>query len=267
MSYNFGQFRRVQKADTDYFKTVSPVNKGYIASVDTKSSLSQGIIFVDKRIELDGNNALQAVDNTGLKKKNYFLRFKVKRLLPEELAVVNNTENSTMENEAATQIITIRLVNSSNKDTSEDIAENIQTLTTIKVAPGTGYVTYDLVIAPNGTYNQIQFILNRVLYDYNNYNQKTDGYYGREIEILTEDSELILNEIVNVVDFLDIDEKGQLKQIGVQGPPGLQMCIDGEQIRIGRSGIYEINNGVMVNFIGFIVEPNDKKYFMLDYQY
>ena len=45
------------------------------------------------------------------------------------------------------------------------------------------------------------------------------------------------------------------------------MSIEGELIRVGRSGIYEINNGVSIKYIGFIVEPNDNKYFVLDYQY
>ena len=30
------------------------------------------------------------------------------------------------------------------------------------------------------------------------------------------------------------------------------MCINKEQIRIGKSGIYEINNGIKINFIGFV---------------
>ena len=41
---------------------------------------------------------------------------------------------------------------------------------------------------------------------------------------------------------------------------------NGEPIRIGRSGLYEINNGINTTFIGFIVEA-DEKYFILDYQY
>lgn len=259
MSYNFGQFRRVQKADTDYFKTINSVEQGYIATIEQQSPLSEAVTFIEQVINLDGNNVLQAVDSTGLKKRNYFLRFKVKRIAPGSLDLPGQTDLTNAATAAETQIITIKLVNTL-KET-----DNVQTLTTIKVDPGLGYAIYDIVIAPNGTYNQIQFILNRNLYDYNILDE--NGYSGRKLEIDNSEGALILNEVVNVIDFLDIDNKGQLKQIGVQGPPGLQMCIDGEQIKIGRSGIYEINNGVVVNFIGFIVEPNDKKYFMLDYQY
>ena len=45
------------------------------------------------------------------------------------------------------------------------------------------------------------------------------------------------------------------------------MCINGEEIKVGRSGLYEILNGYKISFIGFIVEPDDNKYFILDYQY
>mgnify|MGYP003502317925 CR=1 FL=1 len=98
---------------------------------------------------------------------------------------------------------------------------------------------------------------------YDETNKETNGRILR--------AEIVLfAEINNVIDVLNpaIENKGRLKQIGVQSAPGLQMCIDGEQIRVGRSGIYEINNGVNVQFLGFIIEPdNDGKYFLLDYQY
>ena len=72
----------------------------------------------------------------------------------------------------------------------------------------------------------------------------------------------------NVIDFLSPSISGNriLKQIGIQGPPGLLMSINGEEIRIGRSGLYEITYGINTTFIGFIVEA-DEKYFILDYQY
>mgnify|MGYP003288954105 FL=1 len=48
------------------------------------------------------------------------------------------------------------------------------------------------------------------------------------------------------------------------------MSINGEGIKVGRSGIYEINNGVVVSSIGFVIESGDNdvsNYFILDYQY
>ena len=234
MSYKFGQFRRSQLPSyltpLDY-----TLNDLYV-----QSSLSQGVTFVDKGIDLSGNNILQAL-TTSNKQRSYYTRFKIFK-------------------QATTQLITIRLINTTkNKD-------NVQTVETIEVEAGdiNDYSTFEFILSPNDnhTYNQIYFELNRELIDYNTQNQ--DGTYGRKM-IITIDR---LDEIYNVIDFLQtsIDNKGVLKQIGVQGPPGLLMSINGEAIKIGRSGLYEINNGINTTFIGFIIEANEK-YFILDYQY
>ena len=59
---------------------------------------------------------------------------------------------------------------------------------------------------------------------------------------------------------------GTLKKIGVQARPSFLMCINGQEIRVGKSRIYEINNGVEIASIGFI--PKDEKdFFIMDYEY
>jgi len=234
MSYKFGQFRRSQLPS--YLTPLEyTLNDLYV-----QSSLSQGVTFIDKSIDLSGNNILQAL-TTSNKQRSYYIRFKIFK-------------------QATTQQVTVRLVNTTkNKD-------NVQTVETIEVEAGdiNDYSTFEFILSPNDnhTYNQIYFELNRELIDYNTQNQ--DGTYGRKM-IITIDR---LDEIYNVIDFLQtsIDNKGALKQIGVQGPPGLLMSINGEAIKIGRSGLYEINNGINTTFIGFIIEANEK-YFILDYQY
>ena len=234
MSYKFGQFRRSQLPS--YLTPLEyTLNDLYV-----QSSLSQGVTFVDKGIDLSGNNILQAL-TTSNKQRSYYIRFKIFK-------------------QATTQWITIRLVNTTkNKD-------NVQTIETIEVEAGdtNDYSIFEFILSPNDnhTYNQIYFELNRELIDYNT--QKQDGTYGRNVIIVIDR----LDEIYNVIDFLQasIDNKGILKQIGVQGPPGLLMSINGEAIKIGRSGLYEINNGINTTFIGFIIEA-DEKYFILDYQY
>ena len=91
-----------------------------------------------------------------------------------------------------------------------------------------------------------------------------DGTYGRICNIYIDR----LDEVYNVINYLNpLINKSSLLQIGVQSAPGLLMCINGEEIKVGRSGLYEILNGYKISFIGFIVEPDDNKYFILDYQY
>ena len=233
--YNFGQFRRTQ---LDSYMTA--LNYDFI-DLETQSPLSQGVVFLDKAITLSEQNVLQAIDDTGTVVKSYYMRFKI------------------YKKEDSEQLVTIKLVNTNKTE------DNQQTIKTVKIESGleNDYSTFDIVIAPNATYNNIQFILNRVVDDYNTVDE--NNTYGRKMNINIDS----LKEIYNVIETLNpsIDNLGRLKQIGVQSAPGLMMSIEGELIRVGRSGIYEINNGVSIKYIGFIVEPNDNKYFVLDYQY
>ena len=214
MSYKFGQFRKSQYSDY-----LLPLDYT-LNDLRVESSLSTGVVFIDKGIDLEGNNILQALASDG-KQRSYYIRFKIYKL-------------------DTAQKITIRLVN------TEKTTDNVQKIEDIEIS----------------SYNQIYFQLNRELIDYNTL--KPDGTYGREINISIDR----LDEVYNVINYLNtsIDNKNALKQIGIQGPPGLLMNINGEAIRIGRSGLYEINNGINTTFIGFIVEA-DEKYFILDYQY
>ena len=234
MSYKFGQFRKSQL--NSYLTPLEYT----LNDIQVQSSLSEGITFIDKGIDLEGENILQALDNAK-DQRSYYIRFKIYK---QEIK----------------QDVTVRLIN------TEKTKDNVQTIKTIEIENGKedDYSTFEIVISPNDnhSYNQIYFELNRELIDYNTLNE--DGTYGRKINIVIER----LDEIYNVIKFLNvsIDNKKALKQIGVQGPPGLLMSINGEEIRIGRSGLYEINNGIKTTFIGFIIE-NDEKYFILDYQY
>ena len=231
MSFQFGQFRRSQ---LDSFLT--PL-KYKLEQAKIKSTISTAVTFVDNVISL--TDALKPTEQDGIRAKNYYIIFRIYK-------------------KANPQTIIIKLINT-NKQT-----DNIQNLRTIIVDAGreTEYNTYEIVIPPNNNYNQIKFELQRELEDYNKKN--SDGTYGRicKIEVMR------LDEIYNIIDYLTtIINKSALLQIGVQSAPGLLMCINGEEIRVGRSGLYEILNGYKVTFIGFIVEPNDNKHFMLDYQY
>ena len=233
--YKFGQFRKSQLSSY-----LTPLEYT-LDDLETQSYLSEEIIFIDKGINLNEENVLQAltIDN---KQKSYYLRFKIFK-------------------QETKQKITIKLVNTEKEE------DNIQVVETIYVEPGASddFSAFELVLSPNDnhTYNQICFELNRDFIDYTTINE--DETYGRVISVLVDR----LDEIYNVISYLSpsIDNKYLLKQIGVQGPPGLLMSINGEAIRIGRSGLYEINNGINTSFIGFIIEPDEEKYFVLDYQY
>ena len=124
---------------------------------------------------------------------------------------------------------------------------------------------FEFIITPNTeNYDQIIFYLLRNNSDYQLDNK--DGTYGRKplINILS------FGEVKNLLES-PINHSPLIK-IGVQGPTGMLMVINGEPIKIGPSGVYEINNGYKIKTFGAIIKNNplstdDKEYFILDYQY
>jgi len=233
MSFQFGQFRRNQLSSF-----LTPLSYE-LTTITSKSTISSAITFVDNILVLSGNNIIKPTESDGVRTKNYYIRFKVYK-------------------KANPQTIKIKLVN------TNKTSDNIQVLKSIVVEGGreSDYSSYEIVISPNNTYNRILFELQRELEDYNTINE--DGTYGRICNIYIDR----LDEVYNVINYLNpLINKSSLLQIGVQSAPGLLMCINGEEIKVGRSGLYEILNGYKISFIGFIVEPDDNKYFILDYQY
>lgn len=233
MSFQFGQFRRNQLSSF-----LTPLSYE-LTTITSKSTISSAITFVDNILVLSGNNIIKPTESDGVRTKNYYIRFKVYK-------------------KANPQTIKIKLVN------TNKTSDNIQVLKSIAVEGGreSDYSSYEIVISPNNTYNRILFELQRELEDYNTINE--DGTYGRICNIYIDR----LDEVYNVINYLNpLINKSSLLQIGVQSAPGLLMCINGEEIKVGRSGLYEILNGYKISFIGFIVEPDDNKYFILDYQY
>ena len=113
---------------------------------------------------------------------------------------------------------------------------------------------FQIVFTPNGNYSSICWELLRTAVDYSN----LEGQ--RRTNIILKKFGTLNNFITTIS-----SRPSALKKIGVQGPPSMLMCINGEQIRIGKNGIYELNNGININFISFVPKSND--YFIMDYQY
>lgn len=147
------------------------------------------------------------------------------------------------------------------KSTNNDVNQIIDNFSVNSGQQGTE--TFEFIITPNMDFNQIVFSLIRTEADYQLAND--DDTYGRKtsIEVLN------FNEVNNL---LTVINHTPLIKIGVQGPVGMLMVINGEAIRVGPSGIYEINNGYKIKNFGVIIKDNTistdgKQYFILDYQY
>lgn len=59
----------------------------------------------------------------------------------------------------------------------------------------------------------------------------------------------------------------QSNRVGIQAVPGTKLCINGELIRVGITGTYEINFDMEegVEFVGVLDDYDD--YFIMDYRY
>ena len=153
--------------------------------------------------------------------------------------------------QSTTQNITIKM-----EDTNA-ISKGGQLIGVIEVPSGdpSDYYIFEKVFMPSRNYNQIKIELDRNSVDYE-VNIERPNIYGRIVNVEV----LSFAEVKNIIPY-------RLKRIGVQGTPGLIMCINGEQIQIGKSGIFEINIDYIVSYFGVVIEKDSDKVFLLDYQY
>ena len=83
--------------------------------------------------------------------------------------------------------------------------------------------------------------------------------YGRKL-IIPDDVEMTLNKITPIFSSKD----KVITKIGVQGPQNLSLIINGEEIKIGPSGVFELND---FEITSFGVAPVNEEAFIVDYQY
>lgn len=232
-NFNFGQFRRSQF--NSYLKPLTYTFETKLIDSVTSSSIK----FKNQYVVLTGDN--QLINLEGNEQKSYYLRIRVHKM-------------------DSSQKIKVKLINS---NLTED---NTQDYGYIEIPSGNknDYSSFEFIFTPNQTYNQIGFILDREIEDYTQKNE--DGTYGRLTNIEIERLDNIQNIIKTISPSTENAKK--LIQIGVQSEPGMLMCINGEGIKVGKSGLYEINNGIKITFIGFIIEnESDSRKFFLDYRY
>ena len=190
--------------------------------------------FQDACGNLSGDNILDS-------QNSYYLRFGVQHRSDSEQKFQLKLRNTSVE---------------------EDNEQLIQEFTLYR---GSGTSYFEVLISPNATYDQIFWELQRKVIDYQIENP--DGTPGRKMVITVNNG--YFTKLVNVVNVLrsTYPNLGYLSKIGVQGPPSLLMCINREPIRIGNSGIYEINNGIIhITSISFVPQSTSD-YFIMDFEY
>lgn len=238
MAYNIGQFRRTSNIN-DYYEDIS--NDFKIQYYQERLSELTSTVFFE--------NAYYDFSNTGNKmnKQNYYyLNFSVKKM--------NSIQNFYLKLKNLTQ---------SDDDFSGNNEQIIAEFTVPQSTIEDDWTNFEIVIAPNKTYGQLYWDLRRTISnDYlSTSDMQVEGAIGRKMTIVINQFAIIKNIVKDI---------NKIVKIGVQGPPSLLMCINGEQIRIGKTGIFEINeDNISISFVGFVpkVKNGILEYFIMDYEY
>lgn len=224
------------------------LRRNQISSYSTDISYKTGLIINNNETTLDFYDPNIIIDGGQISPDyTYYLRFKVKQR-PE-----------------STQDFTIKLNNSIQTFSNDDF----QSIKVLSVKAGLDYSIFEVIFNPTVAYNQIVFELKRIESDFSTFEK---GKSGRVMEIDVLDF-YIINNIITTYLKAHYSDLSQLKKIGVQGPPGLMFTINGEEIRLGKTGIYELyNEKILISYLGFVIKESaqvsDKKdFFILDFKY
>ena len=130
---------------------------------------------------------------------------------------------------------------------------------------GENYGYAEIVFRPvEDNFSQIILEMVRTAEDYNIQSEDSSGttLYGRYVPL--ENFDYKLYALTNLVN--EINPNGSLSRIGVWGHSGLLMAINGEEIRVGASNYYELDNILPVTSLGIVADGYDDQ-FSIDYQY
>lgn len=143
--------------------------------------------------------------------KYYYFRCQIKRMVGE-------------------QKFTVKLVNFS--DGSTGAVEQFVKTIIVQGGDREEWVNVEFIFHPVIAFDTILFQLQRDISDYRDMVRYPKICYQQ------------LGSINNII-TTKVEDGATLLKIGVQSHPGLSMCINGEEIRISRTGIFELRNGVL----------------------
>lgn len=159
--------------------------------------------------------------------KNYYFHGKIKRMTSDQTFI-------------------IKLVFFEPTEEQKDKEQYIKTITVSK-GNINEWVDVEFCFSPLLSFDCLLFELQRTITDY-------------RIEVRYPHIAYEELSVINNIISSRISDGVRLLKIGVQSHPGLMMCINGEEIRTCRTGIYELKNGIMtVSFFSIVasIEEND----------
>lgn len=232
----------------------------------------------------------------------YYLRFTIHKI-PQYFYSGSKTESEvqTYMADADTLNLQIILKNDEENDQETNPPEVVGTcvVNTADKEKSNDYTSYSFVFSPTKNFDRLGFRINRTSFDavyasstprnwlIDSQTDVTKEVFtsdGTKITVSTEGTRVYFGN--SITGETDAQSKGDFCSLnnltayskssswlrfGYQCRPGSLIVVNGEPIRLGRSGIYEINNGTRINSF-MIASPNgsDSAYidaFLLDYAY
>lgn len=231
----------------------------------TTKGYSSGYVFTDFGLKIVGKFQPRVT---------YYLRFTTKRL-------VEKTWDSQYTGDCSQIDFSLILYQSNGGNDGSHEGEKIQTIENIlSIEPLLKFEEgedpwqpygkekiFEIVFTPDAEYEYLSFQIIRNGYDYlfsqrNYFIDKLNEWFFLSDE--KGDVCIVENILQNVGTRKTVDK------IGIQSKPGTMFIINREPIRLGRSGVFEINNGMKISSVG-VVAPNGSSdiknipHFLLDY--
>lgn len=198
---------------------LTPLNVG-VSFITVAASTELVEGFEDFALKLDDNIFFE-------KDKVYYCHCKIKRTNEDQKFAIKliNTENTNSNYEQF-----IKNINVAQKESEKE----------------NQWFDIDFIFSPqSGDFNALLFALTRTTKDFTG---------EKRIPII---AFLEISVVNNVLD--EILSGKLLLKMGIQSRPGLKMCINREEISIGKTGIYELKNGeIKVSFLSFITPATNK---------
>lgn len=147
-----------------------------------------------------------------------------------------------------------------------DDYNEISVLASWKQESAGNFATFEFIFRPiEDGFSKILISMLRDASDYSiqRINDQGSIEYGRKVDKNLVQFELLrVNNLVN-----NINRDGTLSRIGVWSHPGLPMCINGEEIKVGSSGYYELD-ALPITSLGIVARDGDyNSNFTVDYAY
>ena len=194
------------------------------------SNAAQSFDFMTPLLKNGSCTRVSLQEDMGLMGSQILNSFKEEAILIDE-GILSGTHyyfHAKIKKISSVQTFYIYLANCDNDGKIGDSQQYLKTVTVSPAKSGEAdWMDIEFIFSPFASFNAIVFTMQRTAEDY-----ATPRY-----------ATIVYQELSKINNLLPSLGASSLYKIGVQSRPGFLMCINGEEIRIGRNGIYELRNG------------------------